>query len=427
MKENFMNFKHILISLFFTSCIVSAESIKSIEPQELLPFLKQDPGAYVVDIRSYDEIVKSGRIQSPSFMNIQRGNLDINVRHNILTKDANIILYSNGNNRSMRSTKTLIEMGYPNTVYLNGGYDKWKSLGLPTYVQDKYIGSPLYSKLIKISDNVYTSIGAPHPPTIHNTGHNNNLSFIIGDDAVAVFNAGGSWLVAAAFHNEIKKITSKPVKYVALENHQSHASLGASYWSDVGATIVSLDITASRIKSSGHLALSRAKERLGDKIINTKVYVPDVYFSDTLKLDFKGEDIQLIHFGEAHEPDDISLWLPNQSILISGDFAFNDRILPIHSSSNIDNWIASWPKMVALEPKIIIPGHGAPTDLATVTRNTLDYIVALRDTAFRILEDDGDLLDAINSDFSDFDHLVLYRLLRTQNIERIFNKYEFDF
>ena len=56
------------------------------------------------------------------------------------------------------------------------------------------------------------------PPSYENSGHNNNLSFIITEEGVVVMNAGDNYLLAKTLHEEIKKITDQPVKYVVLEN-----------------------------------------------------------------------------------------------------------------------------------------------------------------------------------------------------------------
>ena len=83
--------------------------------------------------------------------------------------------------------------------------------------------SILYKYPQQVSENVYSAIGATAAPTYENSGHNNNLSFIITDEGVVVVNASASYLLAQALHNEIKKLTKQPVKYVILENAQGHA------------------------------------------------------------------------------------------------------------------------------------------------------------------------------------------------------------
>ena len=75
---------------------------------------------------------------------------------------------------------------------------------------------------------VWSAIGANAPGTYENSGHNNNLSFILTEEGVIVVNAGDNWLLAASLHDEIRRRTDKPVKYVMLENGQAHAMLGMS-------------------------------------------------------------------------------------------------------------------------------------------------------------------------------------------------------
>ncbi|WP_225879328.1 hypothetical protein [Isorropodon fossajaponicum symbiont] len=54
-------------------------------------------------------------------------------------------------------------------------------------------------------------------------------------------------------------------------------------------------------------------------------------------------------------------------------------------------------KLEALQPKIIVSGHGAPTDLAGVTKFTKDYLVYMRTQVSKVLDDDGSLLDAYHT------------------------------
>ncbi|MBT7560343.1 MAG: MBL fold metallo-hydrolase, partial [Rhodobacterales bacterium] len=79
-------------------------------------------------------------------------------------------------------------------------------------IADQYPGSDLYSSPYEVIPNVFSAIGATAPPTFENTGHNNNLSFIITGDGVVVINSGAAFVLAKAMHEEIKKVTDQPVK-----------------------------------------------------------------------------------------------------------------------------------------------------------------------------------------------------------------------
>ena len=71
---------------------------------------------------------------------------------------------------------------------------------------DKAPQTALYDYPIKVSKHVYSAIGATQPPTYENAGHNNNLSFVLGSEAVLVVNGGSNNALAKALHSEIKKI-----------------------------------------------------------------------------------------------------------------------------------------------------------------------------------------------------------------------------
>jgi len=133
-----------------------------------------------------------------------------------------------------------------------------------------------------------------------------------------------------------------------------------------------------------------------------------------------------MHFGNAHSPDDIQLWLPEDSLLISGDFTFNERLLPILEHTNIRGWIENWDKLVALNPQIIIPGHGGVTDLDTVTYYTKDYLSYMLEQVEIVLEEDGELTDAYNIDQSAFMQWETYRQLALRNAATIFKMLEFE-
>ncbi len=114
-------------------------------------------------------------------------------------------------------------MGYTNVKNYSDGYFVWKEEFHPVKISDHEPDSILYRNPVEVAEGVYSAIGATQPYTYENSNHNNNLSFIVTADGVLVFNAGGSYLVAKALHEEIKEITDQPVKYVVLENSQGHA------------------------------------------------------------------------------------------------------------------------------------------------------------------------------------------------------------
>lgn len=402
------------------------KQITNIDTDELAEILNQDANAVLIDVRSPFEIKHTGTIRRGQNINLVRGWTEFQIAEHVKSKDTQIITYCGQNLRSPLVAKTLENMGYTNVKNYADGYFTWKDSGNPVWISDFETESILYRKPAKVADGVYSAIGATQPPTYENSNHNNNLSFIVTTDGVLVFNAGGSYLVAQAMHAEIKKITDQPVKYVVLENAQGHAILGSNYWKSQGATIVAHAKADAEIKSHAEEIYNRAARTQKDKMIGTQVIRPDLTFEEKMNLPMGETQIELLYLGASHSPDDIQLWLPELKLLISGDTAFNERMLPVFPHTDTAGWIQTWDKVEALAPEIIIPGHGGVTDLATTTKFTKDYLIFLRGAIEKVLDDDGGLLEAYAVDQSAYRDWGTYRELHKQNAERVFGHMEFE-
>jgi len=286
-------------------------------------------------------------------------------------------------------------------------------------------------EITRVTSSVYSAIGVTDAPAYANAGHNNNLSFIFTSGGVVVVNGGDNYLLAQALHRQIKKRTDLPVKWVVNENGQGHAFLGNSYWAEQGVPIIAHEDAIAEMKHNGHAALARMQKRNGSRAAGTVVSLPTYSFGEAdgqrYVISMGDTRIELIRFGRAHSPGDISVWLPQQRVLIAGDIAFHQRLLAIFPDTNVDGWIESFDKMAALKPKIIVPGHGAPTDLATIQKYTQGYLVFLRGEIIKILEDDGDLDDAYAIDQSSYSNLDTFEELAAKNAGRLYQMMEMDY
>ncbi len=294
-------------------------------------------------------------------------------------------------------------------------------------IPDQYPGSPLYSKPVEFIPNVWSAIGATAPPTYENSGHNNNLSFIITGDGVIVINGGAAYILAEALHAEIKQITDQPIKLVIDENGQGHAMLGNSYWAEQGVPILAHVDAAHEIEERGHQILENMKRYNRDKAEGTYVAPPTETFEDKHVIEMGDFRIEVLHLGPAHGPGDTQVWLPEQSLVIAGDMAFHERMLPIFEDTIVYDWIETWDSgFEALEATYVIPGHGHPTNMAQVRRYTRDYLVYLREKIGEHLDNGGDLAEAYYIDQSPYANLDTFEELATRNAGRVYEQMEFE-
>ena len=294
-------------------------------------------------------------------------------------------------------------------------------------IKDKYPQSELYNKPVEVIPNVFSAIGATAPPTYENSGHNNNLSFVITTDGVVVINSGASVRLASALHEEIKTITDQPVKLVINENGQGHAILGNLYWSQLGVDILAHEDAIHEIEENSYTILERMKSYNRDKAVGTEVVIPNKSFSEKVIFNLGGLEFHVLHLGPAHGPGDTQVWLPQLSLVIAGDMAFHERMLPIFENTCTKCWLETWDKKFApLKATYVIPGHGHPTNMAQVTRFTRDYLKDLRTKVLEVLDNGGDLAEAFYVDQERWRSLDTFEELAKRNAGRVFEEMEFE-
>ncbi|WP_413717342.1 MBL fold metallo-hydrolase [Silicimonas sp. MF1-12-2] len=294
-------------------------------------------------------------------------------------------------------------------------------------IADQYPNSPLYAKPVEFIPGVWSAIGATAPPTYENTGHNNNLSFIVTGEGVVVINGGAAYVLAEALHQEIKAITDQPVVLVFNENGQGHAMLGNSYWQEQGVKIVAHEDAASEFEAHGDQILVGMRAYNRDKAEGTEAVQPTETFADEYIVELGDFRIEARYLGPAHSPGDIVVWLPNQSLVISGDMAFHERMLPIFEDTITADWLETWDnEFEVLDATYVIPGHGHPTNMDQVRRYTKDYLVWIRDRIGEHIDAGGDLAGAYYVDQTPFQNLDTFEELATKNAGRVFEQMEWE-
>lgn len=283
----------------------------------------------------------------------------------------------------------------------------------------------LVLKPTQVAPDVYAVIGDLGPQSPENDGLNNNLGFIVGTDGVLVINAGPTTRVARALHQAISKITQQPIKWVVNVNSQSHYWLGNDYFKQKGIPTLAHAEAVRLMSDMGAGQLQSTQALLKDKAEGTALALPSDTIATKRELRVGKTKVQLLHFGPAHTAGDLVVWLPEQKVLFTGDIVFTQRILGVIPVGNSGGWVKAFDQAMALKPRIIVPGHGKPTDIKTATKDTRDYLASLRDGAKSTLAQGGSLQDAVEKvDQSKFKYLFNFDLLSRRNMSQVFTEME---
>ena len=276
-----------------------------------------------------------------------------------------------------------------------------------------------------VSQNVYAVIGDFGSQSYENDGLNNNLGFIVTTEGVVVINSGPSARVAKALHAAIGKVTKQPLKWAINVNSQSHYWLGNDYFQALKIPIIAHKEARRIMSEMGDMQLANLKNTLKEKAEGSKLAYPTELIKDKREIKLGDVVIQLLSFGSAHTAGDIVVWLPQQKILFSGDIVFTERLLGVIPVGNSGGWVKAFDSAMALGPKVIVPGHGKPTDVKQATRDTRDYLVYTRTAVKKIMDAGGSLNDAVEKvDQSKFKYLLNFDLLARRNLNQIYTEME---
>ncbi len=96
-------------------------------------------------------------------------------------------------------------------------------------------------------------------------------------------------------------------------------------------------------------------------------------FDSELTLDVGGVMARVLMLGPAHTQGDSVVFVPDEGVLYAGDLLFIGGT-PITWAGPVSNWITACDRMLALEPEIVVPGHG-PVVVADDINRVRDYLV----------------------------------------------------
>lgn len=281
--------------------------------------------------------------------------------------------------------------------------------------------------ITKITDNIFALVGETNQRSEHNYANNSTHGVIITNDGVILVDPGGSYLGAKQIHNAIKTLTDKPVKLVINTGGQDHRWFGNDYFNQLGATIVASSAAQADQKAREDEHIMRLTGLIGDALEGTTpLYATSPFAQEKKTINWSGVELELHYAGPAHTAGDIFVWLPNEKIMFSGDIVFVNRALGVGPARNINSWIAVFEKMASFNPDVIVPGHGKVTDLEEATNDTYNYLVHLRDSVAKVIDDGGDMIEATNIDQEKFRYLKNFDDIAKRNAQWTFEILEFE-
>jgi glyoxylase-like metal-dependent hydrolase (beta-lactamase superfamily II) len=242
----------------------------------------------------------------------------------------------------------------------------------------------------KLAAHSYYIPGMAGAASTRNQGFMSNAGFVITPAGVVVFDTLGSPSLAQEMVKRIRELTELPIKRVIVSHYHADHYYGIQVFKELGAEIWAHEAGKSVVGSdAAKQRFEQRKEILGQWINDRtqRFPTPDVWLSGDTDFELGGMQFRVRHVGPAHSDEDLVLFVEADGVLYAGDLVFKGRV-PFVGDADSKRWLNALERLIALQPKLLVPGHGGASDTPmedlTLTR---DYLVFLRNEMGRAVDE----------------------------------------
>lgn len=221
-----------------------------------------------------------------------------------------------------------------------------------------------------------------------------NIGFVRGSDRLLVVDTGMGPANGARVRAVADELAEGRELLLTITHFHPEHGFGAQAFGDARIVYNAGQLDEFREKGSGYIELFRSfGDAVAAELEGVELVEPgETYDRDVHALDLGDRNVELRTWGVAHTRADQVVWLPEERILFAGDlveegcFPIFPYFPPEDADVDGERWIRVLEQLEALEPEIVVPGHGDVGDASLIT-TAREFIVRLRDETRELAAD----------------------------------------
>jgi glyoxylase-like metal-dependent hydrolase (beta-lactamase superfamily II) len=155
-----------------------------------------------------------------------------------------------------------------------------------------------------------------------------------------------------AFLAEVAGVSARDPK-IAVNTHSHPDHTYGNGFLPPTTTIIGHHLCRAGVLRAGLAATKELPADYGDLVVRP----PDVTIDSDIAIHLDEFAVELKIMGPAHSTNDVGVWLPEQKVMFAGDLAFSGGH-PIFMEGSMLGFKKATQRMRALEPEVLLPGHG---------------------------------------------------------------------